>query len=85
MAFVEHTVSAPCVHTARRKFYSGAVFFFCPSLLCARRSGAPAAAAAAACCVIHAGLPQPECGLQHIPSAAEELELAPACQHNNAS
>lgn len=51
-------------------FYSGA--FSPPSAFCARRSGATAA-----CCVIHAGLPEPECGVQHIPSTDEKLELNP--------
>lgn len=40
---------------------TSAGFFFLLSAFCTRRSGATAA-----CCVIHAGLPVPECGLQHI-------------------
>lgn len=63
---VEYTAWARCF-LGSAWFYSGAFF---PSAFCARRSGATAA-----CCVIHAGLPEPECGVQHIPSTDVKLEL----------
>lgn len=90
LAFVEHTHSQLDVIFFS---YSRAFSLSPLGLLCAGRSGA----SAAACCVIHAGLPQPECGLQHNPPTDRPADrptggLEPAlhgtmtaCQHRTLS
>lgn len=63
--FVEYTVWARC-SSARRDFIANHF----PPAFCARRSGVTAV-----CCVIHAGLSEPECRVQHIPPTDEKMEL----------